>query len=130
MKYEVILDTYTIDIPEFVTKYNASTPQEKVILNLNKFMLALNDKDYKTAYNMLAPSFRTNNFSTLAEFEEYAKTYLFENNKFEYTKFGNEAGTYYTYEVRITDASRTKRKRSYKNIYNVTWRWNKFPNVI
>lgn len=120
MKYEAILDTYTIDIPEFVTKYNVSTPQEKVILNLNKFMLALNDKDYKTAYNMLAPSFRTNNFSTLAEFEEYAKTNLFENNKFEYTKFGNEAGTYYTYEVKITDASRTKRKRNYKNIYNAT----------
>lgn len=120
MKYEAILDTYTIDIPEFVTKYNASTPQEKVILNLNKFMLALNDKDYKTAYNMLAPSFRTNNFSTLAEFEEYIKTNLFENNKFEYTKFGSEAGTYYTYEVKITDASRTKRKRNYKNIYNAT----------
>ena len=35
MKYTLILDTYTIEIPEFTKKYNASNTQEKVILNLN-----------------------------------------------------------------------------------------------
>ena len=104
MKYTVIMDTYTIDIPEFLEKYNKGTVQEKVILNLNKFMLALNDGDYKYAYSVLADSFKSNYFKTQEEFEKYAKSNFFQNNKFEYTKFGNDTNTYYTYDVTITDA--------------------------
>jgi len=111
LDYEVILDTYTIDIPEFTNKYNASNNQEKVILNLNKFNLSLNDKDYKTAYNMLADSFKAKNFPTLAAFEKYIKENLFEENKFEYTEFGDEAGTYYTYSVNIADATSKSNKK-------------------
>lgn len=105
MKYTLLLDTYTIDIPEFTNKYNESNTQEKIILNLNKFMLALNDGDYKYAYNLLADSFKENNFKTQEEFENYIKSNLFEENEFNYQKYGNEAGTYYTYEVKITDKS-------------------------
>lgn len=105
MKYTLILDTYTIDIPEFTDKYNTATDQEKVILNLNKFMLALNDGDYKYAYNVLDDSFKTNNFPNYASFETYAKSNFFSNNTFDYAEFGNTAGTYYTYTVNITDAS-------------------------
>ena len=103
MDYEVILDTYTIDIPEFTRKYAESKDQEKVIMNLNKFMLALNDKDYKYAYNLLADSFKNKNFQTLEIFENYVKNKFFEVNKFEYEEFGSEAGTYYTYRIKIID---------------------------
>ena len=105
MKYSLILDTYTIDIPEFTEKYKVSNDQEKVILNLNKFMLAINDGDYKYAYSVLADSFKRNNFPTYQTFENYVKTRFFKNNNFEYSKFGDEAGTYYTYTVNISDAS-------------------------
>lgn len=104
MKYTVIMDTYRVDIPEFLEKYNKATEQEKVILNLNKFMLALNDGDYKYAYSVLADSFKTNNFKTQRDFENYAKSNFFANNKFDYTKFGNDTSTYYTYDVTISDA--------------------------
>ncbi len=107
MQYTLILDTYTVDIPEFVNKYNKSNDQEKALLNLNKFMLAMNDKDYKYVYSILADSFKAKNFPTYQSFETYAKQTFFEQNKFEYKKFGNEAGTYYTYEVGISDASGT-----------------------
>ena len=106
MQYSLMLDTYTLDIPEFVTKYKSSNPQEKVILNINKFMLAINDKDYKYAYSILADSFKEKNFKTQQDFENYVKTKFFEKNEFSYQKFGNEANTYYTYEVKITDASK------------------------
>ncbi len=101
--YDVILDTYTIDIPEFTTKYNEAGDREKVVLNINKFMLALNDKDYKYAYSVLANSFKEKNFPTYESFEQYVKSNFFEKNKFDYIEFGNEAGTYYTYEINITD---------------------------
>ena len=103
MSYDVILDTYTIELPEFTEKYDKSNAREKVILNLNKFMQSINDKDYKYAYSLLADGFKANNFKTQTDFENYIKTNFFENNNFEYKEFGDEANTYYTYEIKITD---------------------------
>lgn len=104
MDYTLILDTYTVDIPEFLAKYENARPQEKVILNLNKFMLALNDQNYRYAYSVLADSFKDKNFRTEKEFEDYAKANLYEKNKFSFEEFGNEADTYYTYKIKITDS--------------------------
>ena len=105
MEYTLILDTYTIDIPEFITRYNESNAQERVILNINKIMLAINDGDYNYVYSKLADSFKTTNFANYEAFENYMKTNFFEKNSFEYMEFGDEAGTYYTYRVSIRDAS-------------------------
>ncbi|MCI8518612.1 MAG: hypothetical protein HFJ51_00270, partial [Clostridia bacterium] len=114
MKYTAILDTYTIDIPEFTKKYETSKAQEKVILNINKFMQSINDKDYKYAYNILAESFKQSNFKSQAEFESYIKTNWFENNKFDYEKFGDESNTYYTYQVKVTDKTGMNNKQMTK----------------
>lgn len=105
MNYTLILDTYTIDIPEFTDRYDESTDQEKVILNLNKVMLAMNDGDYKYVYRVLADSFKTNYFQNYETFETYMKNNFFTDNEFDYMEFGDEAGTYYTYKVKITDAT-------------------------
>lgn len=102
MEYTLIMDTYTITIPEFLEKYNKANAQEKVVLNIDRFMKALNDKNYKFAYNLLADSFKERNFKTLSDFENYAKANFYENNKFSYEKFGNEADMYYTYEVKVS----------------------------
>ena len=105
MKYTVILDTYTIDIPEFTEKYAKANTQEKVILNLNKFMLSLNNKDYKYAYSILANSFKQANFPSLEEFENYAKQTFFDHNAFEYVSYDSNGDTYYTYAVTISDST-------------------------
>ncbi len=106
MKYSVLLDTYTIDIPEFISKYEAVNTKEKIVLNLNKFMMSINDKDYKYAYSILADSFKKTNFPTLESFETYAKQNFFDKNEFEYGKYGSEGDTYYTYVVTISDATK------------------------
>ncbi len=103
MEYTLIMDTYTITIPEFLEKYNKANAGEKVVLNIDRFMKALNDKNYKFAYSVLADSFKERNFKTLADFENYAKANFYENNKFSYEKFGNEADMYYTYEVKVSN---------------------------
>ena len=105
MQYTLILDTYTINIPEFLERYEKARPEEKVILNINKFMQAINDENYKYAYSILADGFKEKNFKTIESFEEYVKSNFFENNKFSYEKFGNEANMYYTYDINITDAN-------------------------
>lgn len=105
MQYTVILDTYTMDLPEFTNKYSTATDQEKVILNINKFALAINNGDYKYAYNKLADGFKENYFPTFDEFTTYIKSNFFAKNNFEYVSYGNEAGAYYTYTVNIKDKS-------------------------
>lgn len=131
MQYTVILDTYTIDIPEFTDRYNKANDQEKVILNINKFNLAINDGNYKYAYSVLADSFKEKNFPTLASFENYMKSNFFEKSKFEYASFGNEAGgTYYTYKVNITEQGGSSSKTIQKTFIMQLGDRHRFQDVI
>lgn len=92
--YDVILDTYTIDLPQFTEKYNSSNAQQKVAMNIDKFVKSLNDKDYKYAYNCLADGFKNNRFNSIDIFEKYMKKNIFEENKIEFLNFKNEGETY------------------------------------
>ena len=49
-KYSVVLDTYTIDLPEFIEKYNSANEKTKVGLNIQKVFDAINNEDYETIY--------------------------------------------------------------------------------
>lgn len=109
MDYSVILDTYTIDLPEFTEKYNSATDGQKVAMNIDKFIKAINDKDYKYAYNCLADSFKNNYFKTQEEFENYAKQNFYENNSVEYQEFDTN-GEYYTYSVTLTNKDNDEQK--------------------
>lgn len=107
--YKVILDTYTIDLPEFTEQYNSATEQQKVAMNIDKFIKAINAKDYKYAYNCLADSFKNNYFKTQEEFENYAKQNFYENNSVEYKEFDTK-GEYYTYLVTLTKKDTKEQK--------------------
>ena len=50
LDYTVILDTYTIDLPEFTDEYNSSSDSEKVLLNIQKVFEAINNGDYNYVY--------------------------------------------------------------------------------
>lgn len=110
MKYSVILDTYTIELPEFIEKYNKSNEQQKVALNINKFIEAINQKDYKYAYSKLANSFKQNYFKTQESFEQYIKNNFFEHNQITYGNFGNQA-TIYTYTTILTNKETKQTKQ-------------------
>lgn len=114
MKYTIVLDAYTLDLPEFINKYEYTTEQGKVLLNLNKIMLALNNADYKYVYDKLSDSFKTKNFKTLEDFKKYVQNNMFSYNYFEYAEFENEEDIYYKYNVKITDASVTNTKEIHK----------------
>lgn len=101
LDYTVILDTYTVDLPEFTEKYNKASEQEKVALNINKVITALNAKDYKYIYSKLADSFKNNYFENEEALKEYLVNNLFENNDVEFEKFAKE-GTLYTYRIKVT----------------------------
>jgi hypothetical protein len=86
MEFKLILDTYTIDLPDFLEKYNKGNEQVKVGMNIEKVITALNNKDYNYIYNKLDESFRNNNFNTLEKFESYIKqNLLIFHNREKYT---------------------------------------------
>lgn len=84
IKYNFILDTYTIDLPEFLEKYQNSDDKNKVALNIEKIKDAINDFDFQYVYNKLDSVFKKNNYPDYNKFVEYLKTNLYEKNTFEY----------------------------------------------
>lgn len=110
MNFNLILDTYTIDIPAFTEKYNSADENQKVALNIDKFMTAINAKDYKYAYNCLAGSFKSNYFKTQLEFENYARANFYENNIVTYNNFETQ-GDLYIYSVTISDTETGNKKQ-------------------
>lgn len=102
MNFETILDTYTIDLPEFTEKYEAAKDEEKVLLNIQRCFTAINDKDYKYVYNKLDNTFKANNFKTLADFQRYINTNFFEKNKISASNARKQNGIY-LYDIKISD---------------------------
>ncbi len=104
MDYTLILDTYTIDLPEFVEKYNAATEDQKILINIQKCLEAINNQDYAYMYNKLDETYKNNYFKTLSDFEKYVKENFFTENKFSASN-GQKQGEIYTYDITITDGS-------------------------
>lgn len=107
-KYTVVLDTYTIDLPEFLTKYNSSNERIKVGMNIQKVFDAINDKDYEFVYNKLDSSFKQNNFKTLSEFKDYAeKNFVGKQLKYDECQ---QQGSIYVFNITITDGTNQTEK--------------------
>ena len=107
-KYKVALDTYTIDLPEFLDKYENNSNLIKAGLNIQKVFDAINDKDYRYFYNKLDSTFRQNNFPTEESFEEYVEK-NFTNNQLVYEN-GEESGDLYIYDVTVSEGTESNKQ--------------------
>lgn len=105
MKYSVILDTYTIDLPQYTENYSKSNETGKVGLCVNRFMEAVNDENYEFAYSLLASGFRNNYFKTKEEFITYAKQNLVGRDKITHKAINSQEEIYlYTVVLENEDA--------------------------
>ena len=103
MSYTVILDTYTVDLPEFTEQYNSANDGERAGLNLQRAFDAINNKDYEYVYNKLDDTFKENNFPTLNEFEEYIIENFYNSNNVTYSNYKSSGGLH-MYDATIVDA--------------------------
>ena len=94
MVYKVRMDTYTIPDEKFLEEYNKSNEQKKVMLNVDKWVEMLNNRDYKHAYNVLDETFRNNSIGTEEDFEKYIKEHCPSHYEVEYKEFNKEGNTY------------------------------------
>ena len=106
MQFDILLDTYTIDLPEFTEKYETATTEEKVMLNIQKIVEALNGRDYNYIYSKLADEFKENYFKTYEDFEKYAKETFDIGNEVTFNKY-TESENLSTYEITLKGKSKT-----------------------
>ena len=121
MDYDLILDIYTVDLPEFVEKYEVATNEEKVTLNIQKFMEALKYKDYKYLYSKLDETFKKNKFPTESVFEEYFER-NFSNVDIEFMELIQQ-GDIYIYKSKL-------KKDSKERIFNIIMKLNEGTDFV
>lgn len=94
MDFTLKLDTYTIITDKFKQTYDSSNKQKKVMMNVDKWIQMLNNRDYTAAYNVLDKTFRNNNFDSEEQFEKFMREKYPLHYKVEYNEFNSENNTY------------------------------------
>lgn len=94
MDFSVILDTYTVVLPQFTEKYDSVNNTKKVAMNIDKIVQALNVKDGKYIYSKLDDVFKKNNFPTLNDFQNYINEKYPSTYDFECSTYNEENGVH------------------------------------
>lgn len=94
MQFTVKLDNYTMESEEVKQTYESAKEQRKVQINVDKWILMLNNKDYKAAYEVLDETFREQYFGTVEEFEEYMRVKFPEYYGLTFSDLSEETGVY------------------------------------
>lgn len=117
-KYSVVLDTYTIDLPEFIEKYNSANEKTKVGLNIQKVFDAINNEDYEYVYNKLDNTFKQTNFKTVQEFANYAV----QNFAGKQLKYGEcqQQGSMYIFDITMMSGTNQTNKKVIMQLKNGT----------
>lgn len=115
MNLEIKMDNYTIISDEFKEKYDQAKDEEKVVLNIDKWIQMINSRDYKSAYEVLNETFRNNNWGSEEEFESYMKEKFPLHYKVEYGN-GSENNGIYTQEITLSDVTGEKYTKTSKDI--------------
>ena len=94
MDFSLQLDIYTIESDEYKEQYESGNEEIKVQMNVNKFILMINNQDYETAYNLLDENFKNNYFKTLDDFVLYVRNKAYKYNDFEIKSFNANGNVY------------------------------------
>ena len=102
MDYKILLDNYTVNTEEFMEEYDGSNDEEKIALNIEKIVQAMNVHDYKYIFDKLDETFRNNNWGSEEAFEQYMRENFPLHYDVEYTTYSNEGSTY-VQQIDLTD---------------------------
>ena len=115
MDYDLMLDVYTVDLPEFIERYNVEKDEKKVTLNVQKILEALNEKDYRYLYSKLDETFKRNNFKTEKDLETYIKNNFMNENTIEKGNIIQE-GTTFIYKTKIKEKLNSTQEKEFNII--------------
>ena len=104
MELSIQLDIYTIESDSYKEQYENGNEEIKVQMNVNKFILMINNQDFEAAYNLLDDNFKNNYFNTLEDFINYMRVYAYKYNNLEIRNFSVK-GNIYVCDCALTDAT-------------------------
>lgn len=103
MQYTIILDTYTIETNKFKNTYSSSDNQTKVMINVDKFVKMINNRNYSAVYNLLDDNFKNSMFTTKDEFEKYFRHNYPLHYEVEYFSFEELGNKIFVQKIKFRD---------------------------
>lgn len=103
LNFTVKFDNYTIPTEKFTTTYKNATNEQKIQMNVDKFIQMINRQDYKTSYALIDDGFKNNYFKTNEEFEEFIKNKFFLYNSISFKSIEDKGNNTYVVNVKISD---------------------------
>lgn len=105
MQYKIRLDNYTIPTKKFTTTYKEATDEQKVQMNVNRFVQMINRQDYRTSYALIDDGFKSNYFKTNDDFEKFIKNKFFLYNSISFKSIENKGNNIYVVDVEISNSA-------------------------
>lgn len=105
MHYNIILDKYSIDTPEFINIYQSNMPSVRAKYCIDRVRKAINDKNYKYVYDRLDIVLKNNYYKNYNDFENFLKTAFFEKNTFQIGELIMITDNVFQYEVKVIDST-------------------------
>lgn len=105
MQFEIILDSYTIDIDTFTSEYKTGNDLKRLNLNINRFNQMINSKDYNAIYSKLNATFKNNNFKTVESLQAYIENNFYNANKIE-IESREDQGDYFVVKAKLIDPTK------------------------
>lgn len=99
---KIKLDNSIIDTETFIETYNSSSTENKVMLNIDKWIKIINTRNYHNSYEILDETFRNNYFNTEEKFEQYMTQNFAGHYTAEYSGF-DESSNIFSMDVSLTD---------------------------
>jgi len=103
MQYKIKFDNYTIPTEKFISTYNEATDEQKIQMNVDKFVQMINRQDYRTSYAFIDDGFKNNYFKTNEEFEEFIKNKFYLYNSISFKSIDSKGNNTYVVNVEISD---------------------------
>lgn len=114
MDYTIQLDTYTLSNDTFTEEYNKVDNEEKIKMDIDKFIQMINRQDYITSYDYISDGFKNNYFKTQTDFENFIKERFFKYNNLQFNSAEQRGNNLYTCNITLSDL--TNENSENKNI--------------
>ncbi len=103
MQFTLSLDNYTIMTDKFRETYENTSAEEKVKMNIDKFIQMINRHDYISSYKCISEGFKNNYFDEQEKFESFIKNNFFSFNNFEFKNIEKKGDDIFVCTVQLTD---------------------------
>ena len=103
MQYKIRFDNYTIPTEKFTATYKLATDEQKIQMDVNKFVQMINRQDYRTSYSLIDDGFKNNYFKTNEDFEKFIKEKFFLYNSISFKSIDTKGNNTYVIKTEISD---------------------------